>query len=103
MKTKNEIVKFRLSASDKTRLARIAGERRATVSALLRRAAALVANGRVDDAAIRADMADIRRLGNLLLTTAERVGQQDAAIASDIRDMAHALRRVAAAHLDNAA
>lgn len=103
MKTKTQIMKFRVTASDKTRLVRIAGERRATVSAMLRRAAALVANGRTDDAAIRADMADIRRVANALLIAADRVAPQDASAASDIRDMAHALRRVAAAHLDVAA
>jgi hypothetical protein len=103
MKTKTEVIKFRVAASDKARLVRIAGERRATVSAILRRAAALVANGRNDDAAIRADMISIRRVANAMLEAADRVGHRDASAASDIRDMAGALRSVAAAHLDDAA
>jgi hypothetical protein len=103
MKTKTEIIKFRVAGPDKARLVRIAGERRATVSAVLRRAAALVTNGRGDDAAIRADMVEVRRVANALLAAADRVGQQDASAASDIRDAAQALRRIAAAHLDVAA
>jgi hypothetical protein len=103
MKTKTHIMKFRVTASDKTRLVRVAGERRASMSALLRRAAALVANGRIDDKAIRDDMVSIRRVANSMLEAADRVAQQDASTASDIRDLALALRRVAAVHLDDVA
>jgi hypothetical protein len=97
---KNEIMKFRVAASDKARLVRAASLRNASISSLLRRAAHLVIQGRADDQAFRADMAEVRRLANAINAVADRFAAGDATAASDARLAGAALRRLAAVHLD---
>lgn len=99
---KTEIVKFRLPPVDKTRLTRIASERCSSVSSLLRRATHFVIHGRVDDAALRADMAEVRRVANAINAIADRFMAGDQTAAGDAREAAQSLRRVAQVHLTNA-
>ena len=99
---KTEIVKFRLPPLEKARLTRIASERHSTVSSLLRRAAYMVAHGRVDDLAFRNDMAEVRRVANAISAIADRFNKGDQTAASDAYEAAQNLRRVAEVHLTNA-
>jgi antitoxin component of RelBE/YafQ-DinJ toxin-antitoxin module len=95
--SKQAVVKFRTTQLQKQRLADTASRHGLTVSSLLRRTMAYVANGLPPDGGIRADMASVRRMANLCALAEASLSDQEAA--TRLRQAVATLQRIAERHL----
>jgi hypothetical protein len=98
--TQNELIRFRLTATEKEQIASAARRAETSISALVRRAARDAAAGRPADRNFCADIVTIRRTANALLSVVENARGLPADLIGHVREAATDLRRIAARHIE---
>lgn len=98
--TQNELIRFRVTTTEKGQIASAARRAETSVSALVRRAARDAAAGRPPDRNLLADLVAIRRTANALSSIVESAEGLPPAITDHVRAAASELRRIALRHLE---
>lgn len=93
------ILKFRLTAAEKEKIASAAHQARTTLSGLARRAVCDAAAGRLVEPKALTDIVTIRRIANSLSTSIDSNGNIPTEVANLVRAAASDLRRIAARNL----
>jgi hypothetical protein len=96
--TRSEMVKFRVSPRAKAALFRLADRGGTTVSVLLRDQTSRLTTGRTPDPEVRADLARVRQLANLVISIVATSAQENPDC-KRLSDAANDMHRIIARHL----